>query len=175
MGSSGTGIPGMGIPGMGGPGMRGPRMGGGMGGPGMGGPDMGGGTSADSGEVNRPRNSRIPESLVIEHDDPRLVIRNKIKSENDEQVEELKYTTDGKSNANEDPQGNTMQSKTHWKGDQLITKSSLETPRGKMEVTEVRSLSPDGKTMTIEVKTSAGQGEWSHKLVYNRESTTSSL
>lgn len=179
-GSSGMGIPGMGIPGMGGPGMRGPRMGGGMGGPGMGGPgmggpDMGGGTPSDSGEVNRPRMGRIPESLVIAHEDPQLVIKNKIKTENDEQVQELKYTTDGKSNTNEDPQGNTMQSKTHWKGDQLITKSSFETPRGKMEVTEVRSLSPDGKTMTVEVKTSAGQGEWSQKLVYNKESATSSL
>jgi len=163
---------------MGGPGMRGPRMGGGMGGPGMGGPGMGGpdmgtGAPSDSGEVSRPKGSRIPESLVIEHEDPQLVI--KTKTNDGEQARELRYTTDGKSNTNEGSEGDPMQSKTHWKGNQLITKSNFETPRGKMEVTEIRGLSPDGKTMTVELKTNAGQWEWNQRLVYNKESTTSSL
>ncbi len=174
MGGSGMGIPGMSIPGMGGPGMRGPRMGGGMGGPGMGGPGMGGPdingrAPIDAGEVNRPRMVQIPESMVIEHSDPQLVIKNKIKIDDAEQIRELKYSTDGQPNLNEGPRGNTVQSKTHWKGDRLVTKSNLETPNGKMEITEVRSLSPDGKTMEVEVKSSGGPGEWSHKLVYDKK------
>lgn len=173
MGVPGMGGPGYGIPGMGGPGMRGPRMGGGMGGPGMGdpgmgGPDMGGGTSTDTGEVNRPRMVQVPESVTIEHTDPQLVIKNKMKTENAEQDWELKYTTDGQPNTNEGPRGNSMQSKTHWKGDRLITKTSFETPNGKMELTEVRSLSPDGRTMTVELKASGGQREWNQRLVYNK-------
>jgi hypothetical protein len=111
--------------------------------------------------------------MIIEHTDPQLVIKNKIKTESAERTWELKYTTDGQPNTNEGLRGNTMQSKTHWKGDRLITKSSFETPGGKMELTEVRSLSPDGKTMTMELKTSGGQMEWSQKLVYDKASAPS--
>ena len=184
MGGSGMGIPGMGIPGMGGPrmgggmggpgmggpGMGGPGMGGpGMGGPGMGGPDINGQAPVDAGEVNRPRMVQIPESMVIEHRDPQLVIKNKIKIDDAEQIRELKYSTDDQPNLNEGPRGNTVQSKTHWKGDRLVTKSNLENPNGKMDITEVRSLSPDGKTMEVELKSSGGPGDWSHKLVYDKK------
>jgi hypothetical protein len=111
--------------------------------------------------------------MIIEHTDPQLVIKNKIKTDNAEQTWELKYTTDGQPNTNEGLRGDTMQSKTHWKGDRLITKSSFETPRGKMELTEVRGLSRDGKTMTLELKASGGQREWTQKLVYDKASAPS--
>lgn len=129
---------------------------------------MGGRSPTGTGEINWPTMVQVPESLVIEHADPQLLVRTKTKMEDTEQVRELKYTTDGKLTTNEGPRGNSMQSKTHWKGDHLITKSNFETPSGKMALTEVRSLFTDGKIMTVEVKSSSGPREWSQKLVYKK-------
>jgi hypothetical protein len=110
------------------------------------------------------------DSIVIEHKDPELVIKRKMnRPSGEERTAESKYTTDGKENANEGFRGMTTKSKTHWEGDKLVTESTMETQRGTMETKEVRSLSADGKTMTVEMTTKGGPREGTRKLVFNKQ------
>lgn len=178
MGGSGMGMPGSGYPGMGGPrmggGMGGPRMGGGVGGPQTGDPGLGGTStgqnpSTESGEPERPRRAQIPSTIVIEHVEPQLIVKQKINPGGEEQLRELKYTTDGKTNRNEGFRGYIVESQTSWKDDHLVTKSTIDTANGTIKINEVRSLSPDGKTMTVEIKSSGGPMDRQQKLVYTKE------
>jgi hypothetical protein len=180
MGGSGTGMPGSGYPGMGGPrmggGMGGPRMGGGVGGPQTGDPGLGGTStgqnpypSPETGETERPRRPQIPSTLVIEHAEPQLIIKQKINTEGEEQFRESKYTTDGKTNRNEGFRGYIVESQTSWKDNHLVTKSNIDTANGMIKITEVRSLSADGKTMTVEIKSSGGPMDRQQKLVYDKD------
>jgi hypothetical protein len=65
-----------------------------------------------------------------------------------------------------------MTSTTIWEGTTLVTSgtASLSTPQGDRQITsrEVRSLSADGKTMTVETTTSTPMGENTRKLVYTK-------
>ena len=110
------------------------------------------------------------DSLVIEHNEPTLIIKRKMNLPTaEERTVESKYTTDGKSNSNEGFRGMTSKSKTHWEEHKLITESTMETEMGIMEIKEVRSLSSDGKTMTVEVTTKGGRREGTRKLVFNKQ------
>jgi hypothetical protein len=182
-GEPGTRGPRMGGGGMGWPGMGGPHGGGmggpGMGGPGMGGPELGGsqtndpdaGGSSQQGRRSGRRMGAAADKLVIEHTEPNLAIQRAFKNEEGEQNQPLKFTTDGKSNKNTLPDGRSTKSKTHWEGSQLVTKSNVDTPMGSMEITETRSLSADGQTMTLEQYTQGGQRNWTRRLVYTKETS----
>ena len=172
-GMSGSGYPGMGGPRMGG-GMGGPRMGGGTstplpGDPGLGGSGQGQSSTSDTGEMERPRRPQIPTTIVIEHEDPKLVVKQKINQSGEDQYRELKYTTDGKTNQNEGFRGYIVESQTTWKEGHLVTKSTIDTANGTINISEIRSLSSDGKTMTVEIKTSGGPMDRKQKLVYEKE------
>ena len=58
----------------------------------------------------------------------------------------MKLTTDGRESLNE-INGNEFRSTSHWDGPKLIT--TVTGDRG-MRMVEVRSLSADGKTQTVE-------------------------
>ncbi|MFN8006443.1 MAG: hypothetical protein U0V70_05350 [Terriglobia bacterium] len=178
MGGQGTGVPGSGYPGMGGPrmggGMGGPRLGGGPSGPypgdpGLNGSGSGQSSSSDTGEMERPRRPQIPATLMIEHEEPKLMIKQKLNEGGGDQYRELKYTTDGKINQNEGFRGYVVESQTTWKENQLVTKATIDTDNGTIKMSEVRSLSPDGKTMTVEIKSSGGSRDRQQKLVYEKE------
>jgi hypothetical protein len=185
MGSGGGGWPGsgggsMGGPRMGGGGMGVPGMGGGgMGGPGMGGPDWGGGSSSGGGggyprsaggnRSSKPIRWGIADTLMIVHNDPSLMVTRIVKVEGENQEQESKYTTDGKSNKNTMPDGRNIKSKTKWEGQQLLTQSDLDTPMGKMEIVETYTLSGDGKALTVARKNKGPNGEWMQTLIYHNE------
>src|SRR5262245_4682420 len=116
----------------------------------------------------RPRGGMF-DSMVIEHKDPNLTIKRKMNFQGEERTQELKYTTDNQKNSNKGPFGMTTESKAHWEGDKLVTESTTETRRGVMETKEVRSLSPDGNTMTVEITTKAGAREGTRKMVFNKQ------
>jgi hypothetical protein len=116
-----------------------------------------------------PGMPRVPAKIVIEHKDPQLFIKRTMVFGGEERVQELKYTTDGQANSNEGFRGRVVESRTHWEDNRLVTQSNMETPRGRVETTESRSLSNDGSTMTVEVTTKGGPMEGTRKLVYNRE------
>ncbi len=107
--------------------------------------------------------------LTIDHQEPQIVIKRTLNFGGEEQVRISKFTTDGKESTNEGFGGMSTPSRTYWEGNRLVTESSMETPMGPMELKEVRSLSDDGKTMTILRTTTGGPRERTKKLVYVKQ------
>jgi len=107
--------------------------------------------------------------LTIDHKEGMLVIRQTLNFRGEEQVRTSRFTTDGKESSNPGFGGMSMPSKTYWEGNRLVTESSMETPMGLMQSREVRSLSDDGKTMTVVRTTTGGPRERTQKLVYVKQ------
>jgi hypothetical protein len=83
------------------------------------------------------------------------------------------YKLDGSESVNPGMRGGETKSKAKWDGASLVIESvsNVTGPNGDMQVTskEVRSLSADGKTMTV-VTTRQGQnGETTRKTVYDKQ------
>jgi hypothetical protein len=108
-------------------------------------------------------------SFSITQDGETLVLKRKVEFQGEERTFESRHTTDGKENINEGFRGSSIKSKTHWDGAKLVTESVMETPNGTRETKEVRSLSADGKTMTVEITSKGGFGEGTRKMVYNKK------
>ncbi len=124
----------------------------------------------ERGEGSGRRMGGMFDFLVIEHNEPKLIIKRKMSfPDGEERTLELKYTTDGKKNNNEGFRGMMNQSKTHWDEGKLITESSMETPMGARETKEVRSLSAGGMIMTVEMTAKGGRGEGTRTLVFNKQ------
>lgn len=90
-----------------------------------------------------------------------------------EQTRTLTYKLDGSESVNPGMRGGETKSKVKWDGATLVIESvsNVTGPNGDMQVTskEVRSLSADGKTMTV-VSTRQGQnGEVTQKRVYDKQ------
>lgn len=109
--------------------------------------------------------------LTIDHKEPRLVIKQSMNFRGEDRVRTSSFTTDGKESTNPGFGGMSMPSRTYWGGNRLVTETSMETPMGPMDVKEVRSLSDDGKTMTVVRTTMGGPRERTQTLVYAKEST----
>lgn len=59
----------------------------------------------------------------------------------------------------------TMRAASRWEGDRLVAEGT----QGDMTMHEVMSLSPDGRTLTIEVTTGTPEGETRNRLVYRSD------
>src|ERR1017187_242238 len=90
----------------------------------------------------------LPKSYVetIERKDAGLTIATTSEDQRGEQKYLTKLTTDGRANLNE-INGNEFHSKSRWEGGKLVT--TVTGDHG-MQLVEVRSLSSDGKTQTVE-------------------------
>ena len=108
-------------------------------------------------------------SFSITQEGDSLVVKRKVEFQGEERTFESRYTTDGKENVNVGFRGNSTKSKTHWESAELVTESVMETSNGTRETKEVRSLSADGKVMTVETTIKGGFGEGTRKLVYNKK------
>lgn len=82
------------------------------------------------------------------------------------------YYLDGRESTNAAMRGE-MKSTSTWDGDQLVTEgsSTMQTPNGERTITlkEVRSLSEDGKTMTVSTTTDSPMGSRTQKRVFERQ------
>jgi hypothetical protein len=82
------------------------------------------------------------------------------------------YNLDGTESVNSTGRGESK-SKARWEGDALIieTTSTFNGPNGSMTITskEVRTLSADGKTMTITITRTTPNGEMTTKRVYDKQ------
>ena len=107
--------------------------------------------------------------LTIDHKEGVLVIRQTLHFGGEEQVRTSRFTTDGKESTNPGFGGLSMPSKTYWDGNRLVTESSMETRMGLIQSREVRSLSDDGKTMTVVRTTTGGPRERTQELVYVKQ------
>ncbi len=89
-----------------------------------------------------------PKSYVeaIDHKEPVLTISTTSEENRGEMKSFLKLTTDDRDCVNE-VNGNEFHSKSHWEGGKLVT--TVTGDRG-LSLVEVRNLSADGKTQTVE-------------------------
>ena len=157
-GTGGGGGVSFGIPQMGGPEMGGP----GRGGPGRGGPPQGGRADRD------PKLMGVGETVEIAHEEPKFVIKTMSNPDDKGQFIEWNLTTDGKKKETTLPDGSTLKSKSTWKKNRLTTKSTIESPTSHMELTEQRTLSEDGRTMTVEFTMASMFMLWARTLVYEK-------
>jgi len=139
----------------------------GAGGPGEG-ARQGRGGSGRRGMGRRGRGG-MSGPLTIDHKDQQLVIKQTMNFGGEERIRTSSFTTDGKESTNPGFGGMSIPSRTHWEGNRLVTQTSMETRMGPMDVKEVRSLSDDGKTMTVVRTTTGGPRERTQTLVYLKQ------
>jgi len=80
-----------------------------------------------------------------------------------EVTSELKYTTDGKPSVNGANTGTAS-----WSGETLVIESSREAQGAKLTQRDVWSLSPDGKTLTVNTHVKLPNGEFDVKQVFEK-------
>jgi hypothetical protein len=85
------------------------------------------------------------------------------------QVETAILKLDGTESINKAPNDKDVRSTSSWVGSTLVTKSTMDMDGMTVKMTEVRSLSADGKVMTIDVSRSTAHGETKQKLLYNKQ------
>jgi len=81
------------------------------------------------------------------------------------------YKLDGSESTNEVTMRGgamTIKSKAKWDGSKLVIENTMDMGNGPMTTTETRSLSTDGKEMTVETKA----GENTRKTVYTKGPTS---
>lgn len=85
----------------------------------------------------------------------------------------LSYSLDGSESRNPGMMGRDFVTTTAWVDNTLVTKgkNTFTTPMGEVtiETTEVRSLSDDGKTMTVALTTVSPRGTMNRKVVYDKQ------
>ena len=83
------------------------------------------------------------------------------------------YSLDGKESVNPGMRGAEVKSTAKWEGASLVIESTqtMSGPNGDMTITskEVRTLSEDGKTMTVVTTRTTPQGERTTKAVYDKQ------
>lgn len=77
------------------------------------------------------------------------------------------YKLDGSESVNEG-RGGQMKSKAHWDGAKLVIETTRDMRGMTMTSKEVRSLSADGKEMTVEIAISTPQGDRNQKQVFTK-------
>jgi hypothetical protein len=91
------------------------------------------------------RNPKACEE-TIDHKEPALTITTVSEDPRGQTKSFVKLTADGRESVNE-INGSEFHAKSHWESAKLVT--VITGDRG-LTMTEVRSLSPDGKTQTVE-------------------------
>jgi hypothetical protein len=90
-----------------------------------------------------------------------------------ENTRTLTYKLDGTESVNPGMRGGETKSKAKWDGATLVIESvsNMTGPNGDMQITskEVRSLSADGKTMTVVTTSSTPMGERTQKRVFDKQ------
>lgn len=104
----------------------------------------------------------------IIYGDARLSMTTVQKGPKGEVTSQLKYTTDGKESVNQLPTGETKGS-AQWIADKLMIESSREIQGSTLTQKEIWTLSPDGKTLTIDAHVSLPNGEFDVKQVFEKQ------
>jgi hypothetical protein len=115
-----------------------------------------------------------PESIVmvIDHKEPALKVTVTQKGPQGETSNDSTYTTDGKDNMNKmrSPAGDQdVKSTTKWNGKMLATSRTIEAQGMSIGIDDAWELSADGKVMTINRQLKTPQGDFSTKIVLNKQ------
>jgi len=90
-----------------------------------------------------------------------------------ERMQTMTYYLDGRESTNSGMRGAEMKSTSKWDGAALVTTGStnIETPQGAMEIKtkETRTLSADGKTMTVVTVRQTPRGEQTRTTVFDKQ------
>ena len=109
-----------------------------------------------------------PSELFITHSDGKMVIEQKM----GDRTMLLTYYLDGRETKNPGMRGNEMTTKSTWAENIIATdgENTFTTPMGEMTIKshEVRSMSEDGKTMTIVSTANTPRGQMTRKTVYDK-------
>jgi hypothetical protein len=85
----------------------------------------------------------------------------------------LTFYLDGRESRNPGMRDGEMVSKARWEGESLVIEGSMsfEGPNGRITITtgEVRTLSDDGRTMTVVTTVTTPRGESTRKAVYDKQ------
>ena len=110
-----------------------------------------------------------PQSMSrkITLDGTKLSITTVQKGAQGEVTSEYHYTTDGKQSVNKVTGGESKGS-AQWIGDKLMVESSREVQGATLSQKEIWTISPDGKTLTIDAHVSLPNGEFDVKQVFDR-------
>ncbi len=107
-----------------------------------------------------------PMTVTIKQTANELTIERKM----GDQARTMTYKLDGTESVNEGMRGQ-VKSTAKWDGSNLVIKTTSQNQQGgTMESTEVRSLSADGKTMTVDSTRQTPRGEIKQKMVFNKTS-----
>lgn len=104
----------------------------------------------------------------IVHADPKLSMTTTQKGPKGEVTSQLNYTTDGKESVNQLQTGESKGS-AQWITDKLMIESSREIQGTSLKQKEIWTLSPDGKTLTIDSHVSLPNGEFDVKQVFEKQ------
>lgn len=89
-----------------------------------------------------------------------------VESRAGDRPETATYDLSGNESLHKLPGGLEVKSKTTWEGPSLVTRSARASGE---QMTAIRSLSADGKVMTLELTTTTGRGDAKQKLVYRKQ------
>ena len=85
----------------------------------------------------------------------------------------VSYNLDGSESKNPGMRDNEMVTKSHWDGTTLVTEgdNTVKSPMGEMNIKskELRTLSADGKEMTVVSTVISPRGENTRKTVYDKQ------
>ena len=125
----------------------------------------GGGGRGGSGRGGRGR--LMAETLVISQTAASVTVE----QQSDEQSRSIEYALDGSETTVQQGNG-TLTVSASWDGTTLVTEGtqSIETGRGNftLDLTERRTLSSDGRTLTIETTRGTPRGSQTFRLVYQK-------
>ncbi|HZT34188.1 MAG TPA: hypothetical protein VFA33_30130 [Bryobacteraceae bacterium] len=104
----------------------------------------------------------------IEHQEPNLTLNITQEGRAREFSYQLRYTTDGKDNQNS-LLGNPLHSKLHWEGDVLVIETSGSLNGNDLTIKDRWTLSPDGKTLTVQRHLAGARGSTDQKMVFEKQ------
>lgn len=113
-----------------------------------------------------------PETRIdtIEHNDPALKIAIKEEGPQGKRDYALNLTTDGKENVNSPTSGIEIKSTSTWQGPALVTNIKLKFQDNDIAIKETRTVSEDGKTMTVNSHLASPMGETDQKFIFEKQS-----
>jgi hypothetical protein len=86
-----------------------------------------------------------------------------------DQVRKATYYLDGRESTNPGGRGGEAKSKTRWEGNSLIIETTSMMGENTVTSKAVRTLSEDGKTMTVVTTRPGPNGETTRKTVYDKQ------
>ncbi len=137
-------------------------------------PQMGGGGPGQRPGGAGPGGGRGGMMTVSEMFITQLSSRMMIDQKMGERSQTVSYNLDGTESRNPGMMGTEFVTTSTWVDNTIVTKgkNTFKSPMGEVtiETTEIRSLSEDGKTMTIEMTSISPRGTLTRKSVYDRSS-----